>query len=85
MSWFSWLKPRTPSRASRVLLAVAAAFFIVIVLVEHETPANVVTAYGFVLPILLVATARNRWLMVLTVVLCIAATYAGLLRPIKPR
>jgi signal transduction histidine kinase len=83
-SWFSWLKPRTPSRASRVLLAVAAAFFIVIVIVERETPANVVTAYGFVLPILLVATARNRWLMVLTVMLCIGATYAGLLQPTKP-
>ena len=42
-----------------------------------------VAAYGFVLPILLVATARNRWLMVVTVVLCVAATYSGLLRPHK--
>ena len=84
MSWFSWLNPRSPSRAPRVLLAVAAAFFIVIVLVEHETSANVVTAFGFVLPILLVATVRNRWLMVITVALCIAAPYAGLLRPTKP-
>jgi len=67
-----------------LLLGVAAALFLAIVAVETMAPANVVGAYGFVLPILLIATARNRRLMVLTVTLCIVATYIGLLRPTKP-
>jgi len=66
------------------VLGVAAALFFLIVVIENGTPANVVAAYAFVLPILLVATARNRWLMLITVLLCIAATYSGLLRPHKP-
>ncbi len=67
-----------------VVLGVSAASFFLIVVVEMMTPANVVGAYGFVLPILLVATARNRRLMVLTLMLCVVATYIGLLRPTKP-
>jgi two-component system, NtrC family, sensor kinase len=66
------------------VLGIAAVLFAVIVAFENAAPANVVAAYGFVLPILLVAIARSRWLMVLTVALCIAATYSGLLRPHKP-
>ncbi len=66
------------------VLAVSASFFLVIVIAETVAPANVVGAYGFVLPILLVATARNRRLMYVTVALCIIATYIGLLRPTKP-
>lgn len=66
------------------VLGIAAVLFAVIVAFENLAPANVVAAYGFVLPILLVAIARSRWLMVVTVALCIAATYSGLLRPHKP-
>ncbi|WP_447980313.1 sensor histidine kinase [Candidatus Nitrospira bockiana] len=84
MKWVSWLKPRATGTGHRIVLAIAAAIFLLIVVVESRAPANVVAAYGFVLPILLVATARNRWLMVLTVGLCVAATYAGLLHPHKP-
>lgn len=74
------------SGSNRQILAqgAAAAVFLLIVIVEMAAPANVVVAYGFVLPILLVATARNRRLMVLTVALCILVTYVGLLRPTKP-
>src|SRR5690606_7314224 len=43
-----------------------------------------VGAYGFVLPILLIATARNRRLMLVTVAICVLATYVSLLRPTKP-
>jgi two-component system NtrC family sensor kinase len=67
-----------------VVLGVSAGLFLLIVIVETVAPANVVGAYGFVLPILLIATARNRRLMYLTVALCIVATYIGLLRPTKP-
>lgn len=66
------------------VLAASAVLILLIVVAEWATPANVVGAYGFVLPILLIATTRNRRLMVLTVAICIAATYAGLLRPTKP-
>jgi two-component system NtrC family sensor kinase len=76
------------SKASRtvnwVVLSIAVAVFVLIVVFESAVPANVVAAYGFVLPILLVATARSRWLMVTVVVLCIGATYSGLPRPHKP-
>ncbi|HXF91219.1 MAG TPA: ATP-binding protein [Nitrospiraceae bacterium] len=69
---------------NRLVLSVAAALFLGIVVMETFIPANVVGAYGFVLPILLVATVRNRKLMYLTLALCIIATYIGLLRPTKP-
>ncbi len=69
---------------NRLVLSIAAALFLGIVVMETFIPANVVGAYGFVLPILLVATVRNRKLMYLTVALCIIATYIGLLRPAKP-
>ena len=76
--------PPSSSHVNWVVLSIAAALFVVIVVFESAAPANVVAAYGFVLPILLVAIARRRWLMVMTVALCIAATYTGLLRPHKP-
>lgn len=69
---------------NRLVLAVAAACFLLIVIVEKFAPANVVGAYGYVLPILLVATLRNRTLMLATVLACVVATYAGLLQPTKP-
>jgi Signal transduction histidine kinase len=83
-SWFARRPPRSTAQVNWVVLSIAVAIFIAIVVFESAAPANVVAAYGFVLPILLVAIARNRWLMVLTVALCIAATYSGLLRPHKP-
>lgn len=58
--------------------------FLVIVILETAAPANIVAAYGLVFPILLVARLRNRALMVLTVVCCLAATYLGLMQPTKP-
>ncbi len=69
---------------NRLVLGVAAACFLIIVVIEKFAPANVVGAYGYVLPILLVATLRHRKLMLATVVLCVVATYAGLLQPTKP-
>ncbi|MEW6542125.1 MAG: ATP-binding protein [Nitrospirota bacterium] len=74
----------TASAKNPLVLGVSAGLFVLIVVVETVAPANVVGAYGFVLPILLIATARNRRLMYLTVALCILATYVGLLRPTKP-
>jgi len=65
-------------------LAIAATLFVAIVIVEAVVPANIVGAYGLVVPILLVATLRNRTLMVVTVVACLAATYLGLMQPTKP-
>ncbi|WP_447984182.1 sensor histidine kinase [Nitrospira sp. Nam74] len=75
---------RSSSHVNWFVLSIAAVLFVVIVVFESAAPANVVAAYGFVLPILLVAIVRRRWLMVMTVALCIAATYSGLLRPHKP-
>ncbi len=69
---------------NRLVLAVAAACFLIIVVIEKFAPANVVGAYGYVLPILLVAILRNRKLMLATVLACVVATYAGLLQPTKP-
>ena len=69
---------------NRLVLAVAAACFLIIVIIEEFAPANVVGAYGYVLPILLVAVLRNRTLMLVTVLACVIATYAGLLQPTKP-
>ena len=71
-------------RQNRIVLAIAGAVFLAIVVLEMAAPANVVGAYGFVLPILLVATLRSRVLMLLTVVACIVATYMGLMQPTKP-
>lgn len=71
-------------KQNRIVLAIAAALFVAIVILEMAAPANIVGAYGFVLPILLVATVRNRALMLVTVVACIVATYLGLMQPTKP-
>ena len=71
-------------KQNRIVLAIAGAVFLAIVVLEMVAPANVVGAYGFVLPILLVATLRSRSLMLLTVVACIVATYIGLMQPTKP-
>jgi two-component system, NtrC family, sensor kinase len=75
---------RPMAHRNRLVLAVAAACFLIIVVVEKFAPANVVGAYGYVLPILLVSTLRNRKLMFATVLACVVATYAGLLQPTKP-
>ena len=69
---------------NRIVLAIAGAVFLAIVALEMAAPANIVGAYGFVLPILLVATVRSRVLMLVTVVACIVATYMGLMQPTKP-
>jgi len=71
-------------KQNRIVLAIAGAVFLAIVVLEVAAPANVIGAYGFVLPILLVATLRSRILMLLTVVACIVATYMGLMQPTKP-
>ncbi|MCP9446768.1 MAG: ATP-binding protein [Nitrospira sp.] len=68
----------------RLVVAAAAACFLVIFIIEEFTPAHVVGAYGYVLPILLIATLRKRWLMLAAVVICVLATYSGLVRPTKP-
>ncbi|MBS0182944.1 MAG: hypothetical protein JSS39_11120 [Nitrospira sp.] len=68
----------------RLVLAIAAACFLIILVTEEFTPANVVGAYGYVLPILLVTTLRNRTIMLVTVLACVVATYSGLLQPTKP-
>lgn len=74
------------AESNRNLLVLGGAFllFLLIVAAEVVTPANVVVAYGFVLPLLLIAAAGNRRLMWATLALCIIATYAGLLLPAKP-
>ncbi|MCG3778354.1 MAG: Sensor histidine kinase WalK [Nitrospira sp.] len=71
-------------KQNRIVLATAAAVFAVIVILEMAAPANIVGAYGFVLPILLIATVRHRGLMLVTVLACVVATYMGLLQPTKP-
>ena len=68
----------------RLVLAIAAACFLIILIAEEFAPANVVGAYGYVLPILLVTTLRNRTIMLVTVLACVVATYSGLLQPTKP-
>jgi signal transduction histidine kinase len=67
-----------------LILGSAAAVFVLIVILETVAPANIVLAFAFVLPILLVATLRSRPLMMATVAVCIAATYLGLMQPTKP-
>ena len=69
----------------QVVLAVAAFLFLLIVLMEWMFPLNVVGAFGFVLPILLVATLRSRRLMIVTLALCVLVTFIGLLQPGKKR
>lgn len=71
-------------KQNRIILTVAAAVFLVIVVLETVAPANIVGAYALVLPILLVATLRHRLLMLATVIACVAATYLGLMQPTKP-
>ena len=68
----------------RLVLAIAAACFLIILIIEEFAPVNVVGAYGYVLPILLVTTLRNRTIMLVTVLACVVATYSGLLQPTKP-
>lgn len=68
----------------RLVLAIAVACFLIILIIEQFAPANVVVAYGYVVPILLVATFRNRTMMLVTVLACVVATYSGLLQPTKP-
>jgi len=68
----------------RIVLTIAGMVFVAIVILEAAAPANIVGAYGLVLPILLVATVRNRALMFVTVVACLATTYIGLMQPTKP-
>ncbi|HJU04379.1 MAG TPA: histidine kinase dimerization/phospho-acceptor domain-containing protein, partial [Nitrospiraceae bacterium] len=85
MAFFaSSLRSIAVSHSSGLVPAISALLIVGITLIEIGAPANVVVAYGYVLPILLIATMRNRRLMILTVALCIIATYAGLLRPTKP-
>ncbi|BCA56644.1 putative Histidine kinase [Nitrospira sp. KM1] len=69
---------------NRILLAISGTVFLAIVILETVAPANIVWAYAFVLPILLVATMRSRALMVFTVLACVGATYLGLMQPTKP-
>jgi signal transduction histidine kinase len=72
------------TQRNRLVLSIAAACFLIILVIEELAPANVVGAYGYVLPILLVAILRNRTLMLITVLACVVATYSGLLQPTKP-
>ena len=69
---------------NHLILTIAVACFLVILVIEEFAPVNVVGAYGYVLPILLVAILRNRTLMLVTVLACVVATYSGLLQPTKP-
>lgn len=70
---------------NQVVLAIAAFLFFIITVMEWMFPLNVVGAFGFVLPILLVATVRNRRLMLLTLALCILVTFIGLIQPAKKK
>ncbi len=67
-----------------IVLAIAGTVFLAVVVLEAVAPANIVGAYGLVLPIVLVARLRNRLLMFVTVVACLAVTYLGLMQPTKP-
>ena len=71
-------------KQNRIILAIATAVFLAIVVLETVAPANIVGSYALVLPILLVATLRNRPLMLATLIACVAATYLGLMQPTKP-
>lgn len=69
---------------NRLVLISASVCFLIIFIIEELAPANVIIAFAYVLPILLVATLRSRLLMLVTVLVCVAATYSGLLQPTKP-
>lgn len=73
------------NRRNHVVLAIAAFLFLLILVMEWMFPLNVVGAFGFVLPILLVATLRSRRLMLITLTLCIVVTFMGLFLPGKKR
>jgi two-component system, NtrC family, sensor kinase len=79
-----YVAPIPMLKQNRIVLAIAGAVFLTIVVLELVAPANIVAAYGLVLPILLVATVRSRILMLMTVVACVGATYIGLMQPIQP-
>ena len=70
---------------NQVVLVIAACLFLIVMVMEWMFPLNVVGAFGFVLPILLVATVRNRRLMVFTLALCILVTFIGLFQPGKKK
>lgn len=70
---------------NRLILSVAGLLCLLITVMEILFPLNVVGAYGFVLPILLVAIVRNRTLMYLTVSLCVVVSYGGLFQPTKKK
>ncbi|HJR77948.1 MAG TPA: ATP-binding protein [Nitrospiraceae bacterium] len=69
----------------RLILSIAGILCLLITVMEVLFPLNVVGAYGFVLPILLVATVRNRKLMYITVLLCVVVAYGGLFQPTKKK
>src|SRR5688500_9682901 len=73
-----------PKQSNWGILTIAAAEFVVIVVLEPVAPAKIVGAYAFVLPSLLVATLHSGPFMLATVGGCVAATYLGLLQPTKP-
>jgi signal transduction histidine kinase len=85
MSTFLGTLRRLARAKDAFVLGLATAVFAAIAAFESVAPLNVVGAYAFIIPILLVATVRNRTLMYLTVVLCVAVTYIGLLQPTKKR
>jgi two-component system NtrC family sensor kinase len=70
---------------NRVILSIAGGLCLLITVMEVFFPLNVVGAYGFVLPILLVATVRNRKLMYITLLLCVVVSYGGLFQPTKKK
>lgn len=70
---------------NRLILSSAAVLCLLITVMEVFFPLNVVGAYGFVLPILLVATIRNRKLMYITLLLCVVVSYGGLFQPTKKK
>ncbi|MBV6471700.1 MAG: Adaptive-response sensory-kinase SasA [Nitrospirae bacterium] len=70
---------------NHLVLAFAAALFLLIAVMEWMFPLNVVGAFGFVLPILMVATVRSRPLMFVTLALCIVVTFMGLFQPGKKK
>lgn len=70
---------------NQVVLVIAALLFLIVTVMEWMFPLNVVGAFGFVLPILLVATVRNRGLMIVTLALCILVTFIGLIQPAKKK
>ncbi len=70
---------------NQVVLVIAALLFLIVTVMEWMFPLNVVGAFGFVLPIVLVATVRNRGLMLVTLALCILVTFMGLFQPAKKK